>query len=287
MLLGAHVSIAGGVQNAPGNGTDIGAETIQIFAKNQRQWKAKPYSDEEIAAFHEEAKAAGYDQTTVHASYLINLGAVKEEVHQRSLVTFRDEMVRCQALGIPYLIFHPGAHVGAGEAAGIKKIIASIQAVLAQEDDNPTMLLVENTAGQGSVVGHTFEQVAEILDGVDDPRMACCLDTAHCLAAGYNLATPDGYEDTLRRFDDTIGLKRLRALHLNDAKTPLGSKVDRHANLGDGEIGWGLFERLVNDPRLAGLPGNLETPGGPEGWKEEIAQLKAARKKGAPDADPR
>jgi deoxyribonuclease IV len=286
MLLGAHVSIAGGVSNAPGNGLDIGAETIQIFSKNQRQWQAKPYAREEVDGFRQAAQAAGFHKTVVHGSYLINLGATKSDVHKRSVSTFRDEVRRCHALGIPYFVFHPGAHTGAGESAGIKQIVATLKGILEKEGNNPTMLLVENTAGQGTVVGHTLEQIAQIVHGVGDPRMGVCLDTAHCIAAGFDVRTPAGFDGLLDRFHDTVGLQYLRAMHLNDAVNPLGSRVDRHANLGEGQIGWPLFEHLVNHPRLAGIPGNLETPGGPDEWRREIERLKAARRENAPDRSP-
>jgi deoxyribonuclease IV len=283
MLVGAHVSISGGVENAPGNGAEIQAETIQVFSKNQRQWKAKPYAEGQAEAFREACKAQGYDKVVVHDSYLINLGAPAEQVHKKSMAAFQDEMRRCHTLGIPYLVFHPGAHVGSGEEACIEKIIASLQEVLAKEEDNPTMLLVENTAGQGTVVGYSFEHVGKIVEGVGDERMGVCLDTQHSFAAGYDLSTREGYESVFESFDDAVGLKRLKALHLNDSKTELGSRRDRHENLGDGAIGWGAFEWLVNDPRLKGIPGNLETPGGPAVWKKEIQALKSRRGDDAPD----
>lgn len=283
MLIGAHVSTGGGVQNAPVNGEEIEAETIQVFSKNQRQWKAKPYTDEQVEGFHAGCEERGYNKVVVHASYLINLGSPKDEMHKKSLVAFADEMQRCHTLKIPYLVFHPGAHTGSGEAAAVKRIVKSLQQVLADEEDNPTHLLVENTAGQGSNVGYTFEHVAQILDGVADDRMGVCLDTQHAFGAGYDLSTPEGYEAVLQEFDDVVGFKRLEALHLNDSKAELGSHRDRHDNLGKGEIGWEPFKRLVNDPRFAGIPGNLETPGGPPMWEKEIAALKKARGAKAPD----
>lgn len=283
MLIGAHVSTAGGVQNAPENGEAIAAETIQVFSKNQRQWKAKPYTDEQVDDFRGGCKDRAYDKVVVHASYLVNLGSPKEEAHKKSVAAFIDEMQRCHTLGIPYLVFHPGAHTGSGEEACIKQIAKTLQQVLADEEDNPTHLLVENTAGQGSNVGYTFEQVAAILEGVDDDRMGVCLDTQHAFAAGYDLSTPAGYKQVIKEFDDVVGIKRMEALHLNDSKAELGSKRDRHENLGDGEIGRAPFKELVNDPRFEGIPGNLETPGGPPMWEKEIAWLKKARGPKAPD----
>ncbi len=283
MLLGAHVSTGGGVQNAPQNGAEIKAETIQIFAKNQRQWKAKPYTDEQVEAFRAACEGRGYDQVVVHSSYLINLGSPKEEMHKKSRDAFIDEMQRCHALGIRYLVFHPGSHVGSGEDACIKRIAETLQDVLAQEEDNPTMLLVENTAGQGTNVGYSFEHVARILERVDDAHMGVCFDTQHAFGAGYDLATAPGYEAVFDVFDDVVGLDHLRALHLNDSKVELDSRRDRHANLGDGALGWDPFKRLVNEPRFAGIPGNLETPGGPPAWKKELERLKRRRGPDAPD----
>lgn len=283
MLLGAHVSAAGGVSNAPKNGTDIGAETIQIFAKNQRQWIAKPLADDEVAAWHDALTSSGLRELVVHDSYLINLGAPNPEVHAKSMDAFADEMERCATLGIPYLNFHPGAHVGSGEDEGIAKIIDSISTLLDAHPDNPTKLLVENTAGQGTNLGYTFEQCAAILDGVGGSRMGLCIDTQHTFAAGYDHRTREGYDALMKNIDETVGLNRVRAFHLNDSKAELGARVDRHENLGKGHIGWDLFAFLVNDPRFAGVPGVLETPG-PENWAGEIAALKKLRKKGAPDA---
>lgn len=283
MLLGAHVSTSGGVQNAPENGAEIKAETIQIFSKNQRQWKAKPYTEEQVDGFHEGCRQHGYDKTVVHGSYLINLGSPKAEAHEKSRAAFLDEMQRCHTLDIPYFVFHPGAHVGSGEDACIKRIVDTLQGLLAEEENNPVVLLVENTAGQGTVVGHSFDHLARLVEGVDDPRIGICLDTQHAYGAGYDLATKDGYEDFFESFDNEVGLEHLKAFHLNDSLVELGSNKDRHANLGEGHIGWDTFKRLVNDPRLAGIPGNLETPGGPPMWKKEIQALKRHRGNKAPD----
>lgn len=282
MLLGAHVSAAGGVSNAPRNGTDIGAETIQIFCKNQRQWVAKPYGAEEVAAWKDNVASSGLREIVVHDSYLINLCAEKPEVHAKSMAAFADEMARCAALGIPYLNFHPGSHVGQGEEVGIERIIESLGTLIDADPDNPTMLLVENTAGQGTNLGYTFEQCADIIHAIGRDRMGLCIDTQHTLAAGYDHRTREGYDDLMTTVDDTVGLDLVRAFHLNDSKTDLGSKADRHENLGNGHIGWDLFGFLVNDVRFAGVPGVLETPG-PENWADEIAALKALRGPKAPD----
>lgn len=282
MLVGAHVSAAGGVSNAPKNGTDIGAETIQIFSKNQRQWVAKPYTDDEVSRWHDELASSGLRELVVHDSYLINLGANKPDVHAKSMEAFADEMERCALLGIPYLNFHPGAHVGAGEEAGLEKIIQSVSALLDAHPDNPTKLLVENTAGQGTNLGYTFAQCADIIHGVGGDKLGLCIDTQHTFAAGYDHRTREGYDAVMQEVDDTVGLDKVRAFHLNDSKTALGSRADRHENLGKGEIGLDLFKFLVNDKRFAGVPGVLETPG-PENWAREIATLKKMRGEKAPD----
>ncbi len=277
MLLGAHVSAAGGVSNAPGRGLEIGAEAIAIFSKNQRQWIAKPYTDEEVAAFRENMAASGLRKTVVHDSYLINLGAPKHETWQKSRDAFLDEMARCSALGVPYLNFHPGAHVGSGEDACIARIIETLRGLLAEHEDPDLMLLVENTAGQGTNVGYSFEHVGRILDGVDDDRMGVCLDTQHAFAAGYDLSHEAGYEAMWESFDDHIGLDRLHAFHVNDSKAELDARVDRHERVGRGAIGPEAFVRLVNDARFDDIPGLMETPGGMEGWAEDIAWLKRMR----------
>jgi deoxyribonuclease IV len=284
MLVGSHVSIAGGVQNAPVNAIDVGCETFQIFSKNQRQWNAKPYTDENIAGYRDAFKDSGCARPIVHDSYLINLGAPDPGVWQRSRDAFVDEMERCQALGIPFLNFHPGAHVGSGEPECIKRIAKSVADILQEQDDNPTVLLIENTAGQGSNVGYAFEHLAELLDRIDDPaRTGICIDTQHTFAAGYDWCSENGYDEVWDAFSEVVGMKWLKAFHLNDSKAKLGSRVDRHENLGEGEIGWGLFERLVNDARFKGIPGVVETPGGPEVWRDEVASLKAFRGPKAPD----
>lgn len=284
MLVGSHVSVAGGVQNAPRNAVEVGCETFQIFAKNQRQWKAKPYTDENLVGYKEAFQGSGCAKPIVHDSYLINLGSPDPGVWERSRAGFVDEMERCRQLGIPYLNFHPGAHVGDGEPRCLERIAKTVSDILRERPEDPTVLLIENTAGQGSNVGYTFEHLADLLERIDAPaRTGVCIDTQHTFAAGYDWTEENGYDEVIDAFDEVVGLKWLQAFHLNDSKAALGSRVDRHENLGDGGIGWGLFERLVNDKRLAGIPGVVETPGGPERWKEEVARLKALRGPKAPD----
>ena len=277
-LLGAHVPTAGGLHKAPAHGEDIGATAIQVFTRNQRQWAAKPLTDEETAAFRTALAATGVRSVMAHASYLINLASPDEASCARGREAFRAEMERCRALGIPYAVFHPGAHLGAGEDAGVRAVAKSLDDVLSASRGDAVMPLVEITAGQGSCVGHRFEHLAEVLARVRSPeRVGVCLDTCHLYAAGYDIATPRGYERTLAEFDRVVGLGKLRAMHLNDARKPLGSRVDRHAPIGEGHLGLATFRRIVADDRLTAVPKVLETPGGLEGWRREIALLRGKR----------
>jgi deoxyribonuclease IV len=277
-LLGAHVPTAGGLHKAPAHGQDIGATAIQVFTRNQRQWAAKPLSAEETSAFRAALSATGIRSVMAHASYLINLASPDPVVLGRGRDALREEVARCHALGIPYAIFHPGAHLGCGEEAGVRAVAASLDDVLSASPDAPVMALVEITAGQGSCVGHRFEHLSEILARVRSPeRVGVCLDTCHLYAAGYDIATPRGYERTIAEFDRVVGLGTLRAMHLNDSRRELGSRVDRHAPIGEGHLGLATFRRIVTDDRLTAVPKVLETPGGLEGWRREIALLRGQR----------
>jgi deoxyribonuclease-4 len=277
-LLGAHVPTAGGLHKAPAHGEDIGATAIQVFTRNQRQWAAKPLSSEEASAFRTALSATGVRSVMAHASYLINLASPDAAVQARGRDALREEIARCQALAIPYAIFHPGAHLGCGEDEGVRAVARSLDDVLSASPGSTVMALVEITAGQGSCVGHRFEHLAEVLARVKAPeRVGVCLDTCHLLAAGYDIATPRGYERTLAEFDRVVGLRNLRAMHLNDSRKPLGSRVDRHAPIGEGHIGLATFRRIVTDDRLLAVPKVLETPGGLDGWRREIALLRGPR----------
>lgn len=277
-LLGAHVPTAGGLHRAPAHGQDIGATAIQVFTRNQRQWAAKPLGAEEAAAFRAALAATGVRSVMAHASYLINLASPDEAVLARGRDALREEIARCHALGIPYAVFHPGAHLGCGEDEGVRTVARSLDDVLSASPGGAVMALVEITAGQGSCVGHRFEHLAEVLARVKSPeRVGVCLDTCHLLAAGYDIATPRGYERTLAEFDRVVGLPNLRAMHLNDSRKPLGSRVDRHAPIGEGHVGLATFRRIVTDDRLRAVPKVLETPGGLEGWRREIALLRGMR----------
>lgn len=273
MRIGAHESIAGGLHLAFARAEADGAESLQIFTKSGRQWAAKPISDEDAARFRAEQARTGLP-VIAHASYLLNLGAAAGEVRTKSLAAFREELERCEQLNIPWLVIHPGAHEDEDE--GIRLIVEGVRDALAETRGMKAGVCLEITAGQGSSLGHRFEQLARMLEGIDAPeRTGVCLDTCHLFAAGYDLATPEGFEATMEAFQRTVGFHRVRALHLNDAKKGLGCRVDRHDHIGAGTLGEAAFERVLNDPRLPDVPAVLETPEGH--WREEIALLKALR----------
>ena len=273
--IGAHVSAAGGVENAPERAKEIGATGFALFTKNQRQWKAKPLTEENIIQFKKRCDDYGYSMDSVipHDSYLINLGHPEKEKLQKSRDAFLDELQRCEQLGIELLNFHPGSHLKKiSEQECLKVIADSINWSLDQT--KTVKAVIENTAGQGTNMGYRFEHLAEILEMVDQKnRVGVCVDTAHAFAAGYNLSTEEGFTDTFEQFDSIVGFDNLLAMHLNDSKKPLGSKVDRHESLGDGLIGWTPFEFIMKDPRFDGIPLILETPN-PDRWPEEIKNLK-------------
>jgi deoxyribonuclease-4 len=260
-LLGAQMSIAGGVDKALLRGKEVGCDTVQIFTKSSRQWVSKPLSHEEIATFHAAKQATGLTTVVAHDSYLYNFAASDEALRKKSVRGLIDEMERCEALGVAYLIAHPGAHVGAGEAAGIKAVAKSLNDMHKACPGYTTRLAIEITAGQGSNLGYRFPQVRQIIDATKAPeRLRVCFDTQHAFAAGYDLRTADGYERTFTEFDEAIGLDLLVAFHLNDAKKDLGCRVDRHEHIGKGFIGLEAFRLLLNDVRFWGLPMCLETP---------------------------
>ncbi len=276
MLLGAHVSIAKGIYLAPGRGEEIGANAIQIFSKNQNQWVGKPLSPEDAEKFRQAWKESSIERVVIHDSYLINLGSADETLLRKSREAFLDEMDRAEMLGVPDLVFHPGSYRKETEEFGLNQIVASLNFVLALRPGYKVRLLLETTAGQGTNLGYTFEQLARIREGVEQKeRTGICLDTAHIFAAGYDIRTRDAYDATMSQFDAILGLENLRAIHLNDSKKPLGSRVDRHENIGKGLIGLDAFRFLMTDPRLKMIPKILETPGGPEAFKEDIKTLKA------------
>jgi deoxyribonuclease IV len=270
--------VAGGLVRAAENGRAIGAEAIQIFTRNQRQWAARAVAPQEALAFRAAMAQSGIALVVAHGSYLINLASPDAAQRSRSMDAFAAELERCQALGVERLVFHPGAHLGTGEDAALSAIAASLDDVLGRGPGAGVRPLVEVTAGQGTSVGHRFEHLAEILSRARrGDRLGVCLDTCHLFAAGYDIATPRGYEASLRSFDRIVGLSRVGAVHLNDAKRGLGSRLDRHAAVGHGCLGLAAFRRILNDPRLAGVPMLVETPGPLARWKRELALLKRLR----------
>jgi deoxyribonuclease-4 len=272
--IGAHVSAAGGVENAPMRAKEIGATAFALFTKNQRQWNAKPLTKSSIEAFKRNCNKFGYQAEHIlpHDSYLINLGAPDEEKLNKSRAAFIDEFERCQALGLTLLNFHPGSHLKQiSQQECLEKIAESIN--LAHQAVPDVIAVIENTAGQGSNLGCTFEQLAEIIRLVDNKeRVGICLDTCHLFAAGYDLRTEKACHDTFAEFERVVGMHYLRAMHINDSKVELGSRVDRHNSLGKGYIGWEGFEYIAKDSRFNHIPLILETID-PELWPEEIAKL--------------
>lgn len=268
------MSTVGGVENAPVNAHGIGAKAFALFTRNQRQWKSQPLKAGSIDLFKERCEAYGYDPGCIlpHDSYLINLGNPDEEGLRKSREAFLDEMRRCEQLGLTMLNFHPGSHLGKMEVdACLARVAESINIALART--NGVCAVIENTAGQGSNLGHTFEQIAFIIDKVEDKsRVGVCLDTAHTLAAGYDIKTPEGFAETFRRFDEVVGLAYLRGMHLNDSKKELGSRVDRHESIGKGVMGHDTFRMIMEDARFDNIPLILETPDETL-WPEEIQLL--------------
>lgn len=273
-FVGAHVSTSGGVENAPVNAFAIGAKAFALFTKNQRQWAAKPLSQDSIKAFKENCEKYGYNPEHIlpHDSYLINLGHPEKEGLEKSRKAFLGEIQRCEQLGLDRLNFHPGSHLNKiDEEACLKTIAESVNIVLDQTTG--VTAVIENTAGQGTNMGHAFEQIRFIIDHVEDKsRAGVCIDTCHAYSAGYNLKTPEGYEETFRKFNDVIGFNYLKGLHLNDTKKVFGSRVDRHELIAKGFLGEEPFRLIMNDPRFDNLPLILETPDD-EKWKEEIRFL--------------
>ena len=276
-LLGAHMSIAGGVGNALLDGKRVDCDAIQIFTKSSRQWASKPYTKEEIEQFRTNQKETGITTVIAHDSYLLNLGSPDDGLRKRSVAAFIDELERCETLSVTNLIAHPGAHVGAGEAAGIKTIAKSLDEVHTACPGYKARVTLEITAGQGSNLGYRFEQIGNIMDATrESDRLRVCFDTEHAFAAGYDIRSKDGYERTFTEFDEIIGIGRLAAFHLNDSKKEFHSRVDRHEHIGKGFIGVEAFRLLMNDQRFWGLPMCLETPKGPE-LKEDRENLTLLR----------
>jgi deoxyribonuclease IV len=276
-LLGAHFSIAKGLHHALYEAETYGCTALQIFTKNTSAWKERTLTQEEINRFDHAREQTGITSIASHTSYLINLATLEREKHAMSCNALKQELIRSSMLGIPFVVLHPGAHLGQGKDKGIEKIALSINKIFAQTPDIQIRLLLETTAGQGSGLGHTFEQLASIMDKIENQnRIGICLDTSHVFAAGYDIRTPESYRKTTDAFDAIIGFENLYVIHLNDSKKELGSRVDRHEHIGEGNIGIKAFELLMNDMRFWDVPKIIETPkqkDGPDTDKMNLSRL--------------
>jgi len=261
-LLGAHMSIAGGLEKALLRGHTLGCTTIQLFTKSSNQWKERFLEETEIQLFREVKEETGIDPVISHASYLINLASPDEEIYRKALDAMVCEIRRCEQLGIDYIVLHPGFHKGCGETCGIVRIAGALDTIHADTAGAKVRIALETTAGQGTALGGNLEHLARIIERVkEDSRLVFCLDTCHTFVAGYDLRTRQDYLDLFREIDDTVGRERLRVIHLNDSKREIGSRVDRHENIGEGMIGEGLFRLIMRDEFLEGVPKIIETPG--------------------------
>jgi deoxyribonuclease IV len=261
LLLGAHVSIAGGVNKAFARAEEVGCTAMQIFTRNANQWRAKPLTEEDAQAFREAWEKSPVGSVIVHDSYLINLASPDDAAWEKSKAVFVDEMERCAFLGIPLLVMHPGAHVGSGEEAGIKRVIAAFEDILARAPETVKVLL-ENTAGQGTCLGRRFEELAAIMVAFSEDTFGVCFDTCHAFAAGYDISTLEGYEAVMEEFDRVVGIDKIKVFHANDCKKVLGARVDRHEHVGQGTIGREGFRALMRDERFLEVPKIIETPPG-------------------------
>ena len=277
ILLGAHMSIGGGVHTAIERGCSIKCTAIQMFVKNNMQWFARPLTREEIRAFLNHAQRGELLSIFAHANYLINLAATNPQFLDNSIRALSEELTRANQLELPFLVLHPGAHLGAGEEAGLNKIAASIDRVFQKIPKVKTKIALETTAGQGSCLGHRFEQIAYIREKVREPERLCvCVDTAHLFAAGYDIGSEAGVKKTFREFDRVIGRNRLAAIHVNDSKTARGSRVDRHQHIGKGQIGLEAFRFIMRNRRFEKIPKVLETPKG-KALREDVMNLRKLR----------
>ncbi len=263
LAIGSHMSTAGGVDKAPARGASVDCTAMQIFVKNNQRWEGPPITDEAAEAYRRELARTNIppDAVFAHTCYLINLASTKEDLVRKSVAALEDELNRCDKLGVPGLVMHPGAHLGQGRDAGIAQIARLCREIFARTTDNRTRLLFETTVGTGTNIGGEFEDLRDILDAIDmEPRTGVCLDTCHIFAAGYDIREKKPYENTMLKFSEIIGFERLRAVHLNDSKFGLGERKDRHEHIGQGHIGVEGFRLLLNDARFAKVPMALETP---------------------------
>jgi deoxyribonuclease IV len=277
MLIGAHMSIRGGANMAIERARSIQCTAMQIFVKNNMQWFARPLTGQEIRAFLDHVQRGELLSVFAHANYLINLAATNPQFHANSIRALAEELTRADQLELPFLVLHPGAHLGAGEEAGLKKIADSVDEVFRKIPKVKTKIALEITAGQGSCIGHRFEHLAHIIANVREPeRLRVCLDTAHLFAAGYDISNESGARKTFLEFDRVIGRDRLAAIHVNDSKTGLGSRVDRHHHIGKGRIGLDAFRFIMRSARFSKIPKVLETPKGKD-LREDVMNLKVLR----------
>ena len=273
------MSIAGGVDKAPLRGREVGCDAIQVFTKSNRQWRARPLDDDEVAAFRANLKATAMGPVVAHDSYLLNLAAPAAAIWKRSVAAFQEELERAERLGIPYLVTHPGARLAASEADGIARVAEALNCVHAALPRHRVRVLLETTAGQGSSLGHRFEQLAAILEQVDAAqRVGICLDTCHLFAAGYDIRSEKRYRETMRALAACLGVARVKAIHLNDSRQALGSRVDRHAHIGEGHLGLAAFGWFLNDPRFRRVPMILETPKGEDSVTADRRNLARLRR---------
>ena len=276
-LLGAHTSTSGGVDKAVQRALDVGCVAMQVFVKNNMQWFAPPFPEKEIRAYLDHPRLGELRSVFGHSGYLINLAATNAEFHAKSVRSLREELVRANQIQLPFLVLHPGAHLGAGVEAGLQKIVATIDSIFAEIPAVKTRIALETTAGQGSSLGHTFEHLEYILKNVSEPERLCvCVDTAHLFAAGYDISTPAGAKKVFADFDKRIGFKQLAALHLNDSKAAFNSHVDRHEHIGKGKIGLEAFRYIMNEPKFAKIPKVLETPKGKD-MAEDVVNMDVLR----------
>ena len=277
LLIGAHMSISGGVFNAILAGEELGCTTIQIFTKNNNQWKTRELSQTEVNQFFQDQERTKISPIVGHNGYLINLASPKDDVFTLSKESMLVELQRAERLGLPYLVMHPGSHLATGEKEGLKKIAGAINWLHQKTEGYKVKICLETTAGQGSNLGYKFEQLAEIIEMVEEnQRLGVCYDTCHAFAAGYDIRTKKAYQNTFKEFDKVIGLSRLKAMHLNDAVKDLGSRVDRHTHIGEGRIGLEGFRLLMNDQRWEKIPKILETPK-EGGTAKDVKNLSALR----------
>lgn len=278
MIIGKHVSISGGIDKSLKRAHDIGCNSMQIFVKNPRGWKAKDLEDSEVESFKKKREKYNINPVVVHAAYLINLASPKDELWEKSISALKSEYIRSNRLGAEYLVFHPGSHTGSGLNTGVDRIAAALNRILDEKEDNQTMILLENTAGAGSSIGEEFSELKSIIDKVDkSDKLGICIDTCHAFAAKYDLRKEESLENLIDDIDEAIGLENLKVIHINDSKYSCCSNKDEHAHIGEGKIGKEAIKRLINHPRLRELPFILETPWFEGNKDEDVIALKELR----------